>query len=182
MPAERSHAADPHPAAEGISSQRKPASVAAPLLAALQHGAGNAAVSRLVQRKEIGPHKGGKTWYSTGNFDAKHLLTGSLDEDSARARYTERYNKRPIPDGNQVNTVVAEGDLKTAIADAGKVKGSYPAPRGPRGKLTVTVPGLKVWGKKTDGKQVPDRVATVGELTVEGTASESLYSPDHVAG
>lgn len=153
-----------------------------PLLTALQQRAGNAVVSRLVQRKEIGTHKGGKMWYSTGNFDAKHLLTGTLDQEAAKARYTERYNKRPIPDGNQVNTVVAEGDLKSAIADATKVKGAYPAPRGPRGKLTVSVPGFKVYGKKTDGKQAPDRVAPVSQMTVEGTASESLYSPDHVAG
>ncbi|MCL4242769.1 MAG: hypothetical protein KJ048_15570 [Dehalococcoidia bacterium] len=182
MPGERAHAtAQTTPAAQ-LAASRKPATASSPLLAALQHGAGNAVVSRLVQRKEIGPHKGGKTWYSTGNFDAKHLITGSLDEDSAKARYTERYNKRPIPDGSQVNTVVAEGDLKTAITDATKVKGSYPPPRGPRGKLTVTVPGFKVYGKKTDGKQVPDRVAPVSEMTVEGTASETLYSPDHVAG
>ncbi len=44
------------------------------------------------------------------------------------------------------------------------------------------MPGFKVYGKKTDDKQVPDRVAPVSEMTVEGTASETLYSPDHVAG
>lgn len=182
MSGDRAHAAPQQTAEEHDARSATPAPAAIPLLVALQHGAGNAAVSRLVQRKEIGPHKGGKTWYSTGNFDAKHLITGSLDEEAAKARYTERYNKRPIPDGNQVNTVVADGDLKTAIADASKVKGSYPPPRGPRGKLTVTVAGYKVYGEKTDGKQVPDRVAPVSEMTVEGTASETLYSPDHVAG
>ncbi len=90
------HSTAPRTGTAQHAAPRKPATASSPLLAALQHGAGNAVVSRLVQRKEIGP-QGGKTWYSTGNFDAKHLITGSLDEEAAKARYTERYNKRPSP-------------------------------------------------------------------------------------
>jgi|GEM_PF-4452032 len=149
----------------------------------LQSSAGNRAIARLIQRKDLGAGKGGKTWMSTGNFDAKHLIEGTPDEASAKEKYTARYNKgASVPSGNQVNTVVGEADFKAAIKDAAKVAGSYPAPRGPRGKLTVTVAGKKVFGKKQGAKQVPDRVVDVTSMTVEGTATESLYSPDHVAG
>ncbi len=93
MSGERAHATAPRTGTEQHAAPTKPGQVARPLLAALHRGAGDGVVSRLIQRKEIGPH-----------------------------------------------------------------------------------------GKKTDGKQVPDRVAPVSQMTVEGTASESLYSPDHVAG
>lgn len=170
---------------EGLRAPRAPERAAGhPLLGItrLQGTAGNAAVARLIQRKTLGPGKGGKTWMSSGNFDAKHLVE-SLDEDTAKARYTSRYNKGAnVPSGNQVNTVVAEPDLKTAIADASKVAGDYPKQRGQRGKLTVTVNGMKVLGRKQGAKQVPDRVVTVSTLTVEGDATESLYTADHVAG
>src|SRR6187549_676962 len=36
----------------------------------LQTAAGNQAVARMVQRKDLGSAKGGKTWMSTGGFDS----------------------------------------------------------------------------------------------------------------
>jgi hypothetical protein len=152
-------------------------------LAALHASAGNRALSRLIQRKDLGKGRGGMQWMSSGNFDGKHLLAESPTAESAKARYEARYNKGAnVPAGNQVNTVVGEPDLKSVMADASKVVGAYPQARGPRGKLTITVPGKKVFGKKVGNKQVPDRVKDVSTLTIEGISTESTYQPDHVAG
>jgi hypothetical protein len=132
----------------------------------------------MVQRKDLGSAKGGKTWMSTGGFDSKHLISGTVDEETAKARYTERYSKRPIPDGRQANTVVGETDLKAAMT-GGKVAGTYPG-RTDRKELTVTVAGLKVTGSKSDGKQVPTSVTATTSTVVEGSGSDSLFYPDHL--
>jgi len=129
---------------------------------ALQSAAGNQAVARLIQRKDLGKGKGGKTWTSTGNFDGKHLITATPDETNARAKYTARYNVGAnVPPGNKVNTVVGETDFKAALADDSKVAGAYPRARGPRGQLVVTVAGKKVFGRKVGSTQTPDRVTDV---------------------
>ena len=139
-------------------------------------------VSRLVQRKDLGNGRDGKKWMSTGGFDSKHLISGTLDEATAKARYTSRYNVGSnVPDGTKANTVVGEADLKAVMADAAKVKGAYPG-RTDRKLLTIAVAGLKVVGRKQGRAQVPGTVSATTSLTVEGSGSESLFYPDHVAG
>lgn len=151
-------------------------------LAPLQATVGNAAVSRLIHRKDLGTGKGGKKWISTGNFDGKHLIDGTVNEATAKARYTARYNKGAnVPAGTQANSVVGETELKAAMADASKVAGTYPG-RTDRKKLTVTVAGMKVIGRKRGNAQVPSTASAIASIVVEGSGSESLFYPDHVAG
>jgi hypothetical protein len=176
----RVRAAEPKPAERARAAKPAPSLTAGPLKQ-LSTAAGNAAVARLVQRKELAKAPNGKTWMSTGNFDAKHLIAGTLDADTAKARYNERYNKRPVPAGRQANTVVSETDINAAIADAAKVAGAYPG-RTDRKKLTVSVPGIKVTGTKAGAAQVASATTNVASMTVEGSGSDSLFYPDHVVG
>jgi hypothetical protein len=160
--------------------------VAAPgaehVLLRLQRTAGNAAVSRMIQRVAVGTHKVGresKTWEAMGGFSTKHMLEDALTPESARAKWSERYKKDPK---GWHNTVVAKADLSAAV-EAGKVKGTYPAPRTKqRVPLVVEVAALKVSGRTRDGQKVPGAVTELTKIGVAGSATEGLYYPDHLEG
>ena len=165
----------------------------------LQRSVGNSAVARLmmtarsnsstnpllafrVQRVSIGTSpnpKPTKQWEVMGGFAGKHLVEGAISVATAKDKWKERYakDKKGVP-----NTVASQEDLSTSITD-GKVTGTYPAPRGPRGTMTVEVKGYTVFpSTAADGKKVPGRAKQLSKIAVVGTSSESLYFPDHLYG
>lgn len=152
-------------------------------LVALQSQVGNNAVARLIQRVTVGQAAKPvpkKTWEAMGGFSGKHMIDGDLSEDTAKAKWTERYAKDKK---GWYNTVVSKTDLATAIG-AGEVTGSYPAPRTQqRNPMVVKVKAYTVKGRTTaDGKKVPGTVTELSQIGVTGSATESIYFPDHLEG
>ena len=146
---------------------------------------GETEVAMPVQRMELGEAKSpkpAKTWMSTGGFDSKHVLKSTLTPDAAKARYEERFNKERAR-GRRKNTVVAEEDLKTALK-AGNVSGDYPGARtGQRNPVVVQVSGYTVSGSSNAaGKQMAGTPQAVSQIGVEGSATGSIYFPDHLVG
>ena len=152
------------------------------MLLRLQHSAGNAAVSRMIQRVTVGTHKlprGTKTWEAMGGFATKHMIETELNVANAKAKWTERFKKDPK---GWRNTVVAKADLAAAVGE-GKVKGEYPQERTPqRNPLVVEVPAMTVTGRNRDGKKEPGAVANLTQIGVAGSATGSIYFPDHLEG
>lgn len=116
-----------------------------------------------------------KQWEVMGGFSSKHLVDGALTAEKAKDKWKERWSK-PSTRAPK-NTVVSKEDLKTAI-EAGQVSGTYPAPRGPRKTLTVKLKGFTV--KRKYGTDDPGAATELTQIGVEGTASESLFFPDHL--
>jgi hypothetical protein len=115
-----------------------------------------------------------KQWEIMGGFVSKHLIDDSTEE-AAKAKWTERWNKTK---DTPKNTVVATEELKSAIT-SGNVEGTYPKPRGPRGKMTVMVKGYTV--KRKFGTDIPNNnVQELTQIGVEGTSTDSLFFPDHL--
>jgi hypothetical protein len=174
-------AADPRRQGAGpVARQAVPPVASEHVLLRMQRAAGNVAVSRLIQRVTVGTHTIGrekKSWEAMGGFSFKHMLEAELTPANARAKWIERFKKDPK---GWHNTVVAKDDLAAAV-EAGKVKGSYPAPRTQqRNPLVVEVPALKVSGRKRDGVSVPGAVTELTQIGVAGSATEGLYYPDHL--
>lgn len=149
----------------------------------LQHSAGNAVVSRLIQRVTVGTHKaaagGAKTWEAMGGFSTKHLLDDELNAANAKAKWTARFQKDPK---GWRNTVVAKADLAAALQE-GKVKGEYPRERTPqRNPLVVEVPGMTVTGRNRNGVKEPGAVTNLTQIGVAGSATGTIYFPDHLEG
>jgi hypothetical protein len=116
-----------------------------------------------------------KDWEVMGGFATKHLVEGALTEEKAKTKWRERWSKPSIRAPK--NTVVSQEDLKTAI-ESGKVEGKYPQERGPRGKLIAKLKGYTV--KRKYGTDDPGAVTELSQIGVEGTATGSLFFPDHL--
>ena len=153
-------------------------------LVRLQKSVGNRATIALlrIQRVSIGTAPKPtpkKQWEVMGGFAGKHLIDGAVSVAAAKQKWKDRYasDRKGVP-----NTVAAKDDMSTAIT-AGNVTGTYPAPRGPRGTMTVQVNGYTVFPTTSaDGKKIPGRAKALTKIAVVGTSSESLYFPDHLDG
>lgn len=136
----------------------------------------------MIQRVTVATHKlpkGTKTWEAMGGFASKHMLEGELTNANAKAKWTERYKKDTK---GWRNTVVAQADLASAV-EGGKVKGEYPQERTTqRNPLVVEVPAMTVTGRTRDGKKEPGAVANLTQIGVAGSATGSMYFPDHLDG